>query len=95
MLMDLIWLALGGAIVAYAGTRLVDFAAAIADKARLTPTVIGLTVVAAGTSMPELVVSLTAALQGSAGIAVGNVVGSNIANIGLILGACALISPTQ
>jgi cation:H+ antiporter len=92
MLLDLAFLAAGALIVAYAGSRLVDFAAAIAEKARLTPAVIGLTIVAAGTSMPELVVSLTAALQGSPDIAIGNVVGSNIANIGLILGVCALIT---
>jgi cation:H+ antiporter len=86
-------LLIGGAVVlAYSGNRLVDFAAAIAEKARLTPAVIGLTIVAAGTSAPELVVSVTGALQGSPGIAIGNVVGSNVANIGLILGACALIT---
>jgi cation:H+ antiporter len=92
MLLDLAFLAAGAFVVAYAGSRLVDFAAAIAEKARLTPAVIGLTIVAAGTSTPELVVSLTAALQGSPAIAIGNVVGSNIANIGLILGVCALIT---
>ena len=83
----------GAAVLTYSGNRLVDFAAAIAEKARLTPAVIGLTIVAAGTSAPELVVSVTGALQGSPGIAMGNVVGSNMANIGLILGACALITP--
>ena len=85
---------LGGAVIlAFAGSRLVDFAAAVAEKARLTPAVIGLTIVAAGTSAPELVVSVTGALQGSPGIAMGNVVGSNIANIGLVLGVCAVIMP--
>jgi cation:H+ antiporter len=93
MLLDIVLLAIGAVIVAFAGSRLVDFAAAIAEKARLTPAVIGLTIVAAGTSTPELVVALTAALRGSPAIAVGNVVGSNIANIGLILGVCALITP--
>lgn len=92
MPLDIVLLATGALIVAFAGSRLVDFAAAIAEKARLTPAVIGLTIVAAGTSMPELVVSLTATLRGSPAIAVGNVVGSNIANIGLILGVCALIT---
>lgn len=85
---------LGGAVaLAYSGNRLVDFAAAMAEKARLTPAVIGLTIVAAGTSAPELVVSVTGALRGSPGIAIGNVVGSNVANIGLILGCCAVIMP--
>lgn len=83
----------GAVVLAYAGDRLVEFAAAIAEKARLTPAVIGLTVVAAGTSAPELLVSVTGALRGAPGIAMGNVVGSNVANIGLILGICALIVP--
>ncbi len=59
------------------------------------PLVIGLTIVAFGTSMPELVVSTMAVLRGSPGIALGNVVGSNIANLGLILGVAALISPMR
>jgi cation:H+ antiporter len=92
MIVHFAYLVIGGVVVVYAGTLLVDFAAGIAQKARLTPAVIGLTIVAAGTSTPELVVSLTAALQGSPAIAMGNVLGSNIANIGLILGACALIA---
>jgi cation:H+ antiporter len=90
---DVVLIAVGAAALAYSGNRLVDFAAALAEKARLTPAVIGLTIVAAGTSAPELVVSLTGALQGAPGIALGNVVGSNIANIGLILGACAVLAP--
>lgn len=93
MWLDVLLLAVGAVVLAYSGNRLVDFAAAVAEKARLTPAVIGLTVVAAGTSAPELVVSVTGALQGSPGIAMGNVVGSNIANIGLILGGCALMLP--
>src|SRR5690625_4908190 len=55
--------------------------------------IIGLTVVAAGTSSPELFASVTAALQGSTDLALGNVLGSNIANIGLILGITGMISP--
>lgn len=93
MLFDVALLTLGAAVLAYAGDRLVEFAAAIAEQARLTPAVIGLTIVAAGTSAPELVVSVTGALQGSPGIAMGNVVGSNIANIGLVLAVCALLAP--
>jgi cation:H+ antiporter len=81
----------GAALLALAGDRLVEFAAAIARRARLTPAVIGLTIVAAGTSTPELSVSIAAALRGSPEIALGNVVGSNSANIGLILGVAALI----
>jgi cation:H+ antiporter len=92
MLLDLGLVGAGVALLAFAGGRLVDFAAALARRARLTPAVIGLTVVAAGTSMPELSVSVAAALRGSTEIAMANVVGSNIANIGLILGVCGLIA---
>jgi cation:H+ antiporter len=87
-------LILGGIVVlAIAGDRLVEYAVALAGKLRLTPAVIGLTVVAMGTSIPEVFVSIAAALRGSPEMAVGNVVGSNIANIGLILGTCALLIP--
>ncbi len=68
-------------------------ASRLALRLRLTPTVIGLTVVAAGTSLPELVVSVIAQLKGSPALAVGNVVGSNIFNIGMVLGLLALIRP--
>jgi cation:H+ antiporter len=90
---DIALLFLGVGLLAYSGNHLVDFAVALAERARLTPAVIGLTVVAAGTSAPELAVSVTGALHGSPGIALGNVVGSNIANMGLILGLCALVAP--
>ncbi|HEU4904666.1 MAG TPA: calcium/sodium antiporter [Solirubrobacterales bacterium] len=93
MILDLLLVAVGVAMLARAGDYLVDCSVAIADKARLTPAVVGLTVVAAGTSAPELFVSVTAALAGSPAIAVGNAVGSNVANIGLVLGAAALIAP--
>jgi cation:H+ antiporter len=65
----------------------------LAIKIGITPLVVGLTVVAFGTSTPELVVSLKAALLGNSSISLGNVVGSNIANIALILGVAALIRP--
>ena len=83
-------IAAGAALLAYAGDKLVDFAAGLAERARVSPAVIGLTIVAAGTSTPELFVSVAAALEGSPAIALGNVVGSNSANVGLILGAAAL-----
>jgi len=72
---------------------LVRGSASIALRAGLTPLVIGLTVVAFGTSSPELVVSLKASLAGLGDLAVGNVVGSNIFNIGIILGITALVCP--
>jgi cation:H+ antiporter len=68
-------------------------AVAISERMGVSPLVVGLTVVAFGTSLPELVVSLRAALSGSEGIAIGNVVGSNIANVLLILGVAATLSP--
>lgn len=75
------------------GDLLVDGATAIARKAKVSEMVIGLTVVGFGTSAPELLVSLQAALEGSSGLAIGNVVGSNIANIALILGVSSMIIP--
>lgn len=72
---------------------LVRGAAALALRFGLPPLVVGLTVVAFGTSAPELVVSVDAAMRGVGGIAVGNVIGSNIANIGLILALAALVRP--
>jgi cation:H+ antiporter len=92
MILDLALVVVGLAILTYSGDRLIDVAVAVAHKARLTPAVIGLTILSAGTSAPELFVSATAALQGSADIAIANVVGSNIANVGLVLGVCAVIA---
>jgi cation:H+ antiporter len=80
-------------ILLVGGKILVDGASAIAARLGLSAGLIGLTVVAFGTSAPELLVSITAALKGSSDIAVGNVVGSNISNITLVLGTTALIYP--
>lgn len=74
---------------------LVKGSSRLARTLGVKPIVIGLTIVAFGTSTPELVVSLLAALKKSSGIAIGNIIGSNIANIGLILGISALISPLK
>lgn len=83
-----------GLIVLTLGAEvLVRGASALALKLGLTPLVIGLTVVAFGTSAPELVVSIQAAQRDAAEIAVGNVIGSNICNLALILGFCAMIRP--
>jgi cation:H+ antiporter len=91
------WLSLGlGLIALYFGAEaLVKGGAGLALRLGLTPLVIGLTVIAYGTSSPEMVVSLQAAQAGNGAISVGNVVGSNICNIALILGLCALISPMR
>ncbi len=93
ILFDSGFVLLGFLLLLKGGDYLVLGAVNIARVVRLSPMVIGLTVVGFGTSMPELLVSTQAALAGSPGIAIGNVVGSNIANIGLILGMSALIYP--
>lgn len=85
---------LGGLVLLIAGGELlVRGSVRVAERLRVSPLLIGLTLVGFGTSTPELVTSVQAALVGSPGIAVGNIVGSNIANILLILGVSALIAP--
>lgn len=84
---------LGLSLLGAGGDLLVRGAVGIAEVLKVSPLFTGLVLVGFGTSMPELVTSLTAALQGSPGIAIGNVVGSNIANSLLILGVTALIVP--
>ena len=83
----------GLTILVAGGESLVSGAVKLASRLGMSSLLIGLTVVAFGTSMPEFFVSLSATLQGQPDIMVGNVIGSNIANVGLILGVCALISP--
>lgn len=92
-LIPYIYLVVGLVLLSGGADYLIRGAVAIASRLNISPLVVGLTVVALGTSLPELVVCVKAALEGAAGIAVGNVVGSNIANILLILGAGALIFP--
>jgi len=85
---------LGGfVILAAAAEGLVYGAASLARRMGLSPLVIGLTVVSVGTSLPELVVGIDAALTGTGDLALGNVVGSNIGNLALILGVAALVRP--
>jgi len=91
--MTLLELALGLALLLGGGEALIRGAAAIAVRLGVSPLLIGLTLVGFGTSTPELVASVNAAWIGAPGIAVGNVVGSNIANVLLILGVAALIFP--
>ena len=83
----------GLALLLVGSEAFVRGAAALAARLGVAPVIIGMTVVAFGTSTPELVVSVLAARSGSAGIAFGNVVGSNIANIGLLRGITALVRP--
>lgn len=91
--MTILFLLLGLVLLVAGGELLVRGAVQLAQKFRISPLLIGLTLVGFGTSTPELVTSLQAAFAGSPGIAVGNVVGSNVANILLILGITALIFP--
>ncbi|MCB9506778.1 MAG: calcium/sodium antiporter [Myxococcales bacterium] len=93
MLIDAVLLVVGLAILYFGAEWLVDGASALALDRGVSPLIVGLTVVAVATSLPELVVSMLAALEGAPDIALGNVVGSNIANIALILGAAALVTP--
>src|SRR5690606_13684424 len=92
---DFLLVAAGILLLFLGGELLVSNSSSLARTWGLSPMVIGLTIVALGTSAPELAASLTAALAGSPEIAVGNVVGSNIANIGLILAVTVLIHPLR
>lgn len=91
LVMWIVLLVAGLALLVKGADWFVDGSAGIAHKAKIPPLIIGLTIVAFGTSAPELAVSVTGAVQGSTDIAVGNVVGSNIANILLILGVASLV----
>tara|TARA_B100001996_G_scaffold20964_1_gene16787 strand:+ start:1565 stop:2485 length:921 start_codon:yes stop_codon:yes gene_type:complete len=93
-MIDSIGLLIFGSIMLYLGSEwIVKGGVGIAKKYGISTIVIGLTVVAFGTSLPELLVSLNAAFQGSSSLAIGNAIGSNIANVGLVLSLSALIFP--
>lgn len=93
LLLEVLLLALGFVMLVKGADWFVDGAAGIAEKFGIPQLVIGLTIVAMGTSAPETAVSITAALKGSADITVGNVVGSNILNVLIILGVTSVIVP--
>ncbi|MDW8362599.1 MAG: calcium/sodium antiporter, partial [Myxococcales bacterium] len=95
MWLDLALLGAGGLLLYFGAEWLIRGAAGIARSFGVPAIVVGLTVVAYGTSAPELVVTTVAALQGSSDVALGNVVGSNIANLALILGVAAVIYPPR
>ena len=95
MLMPIAQLIGGFILLVWGADRLVAGASALARNLGVSPLIIGLTIVAFGTSAPELIVSGVAAYQGNPGLAVGNAVGSNIANIGLILGITAVVYPLR
>jgi cation:H+ antiporter len=92
-MLTIVQFAAGFVLLLFGAEYLVRGAVALARRLKVSPMIIGMTIVAYGTTAPELVVSLQAAIDGLPGISVGNVVGSNIANILLILGASAVIFP--
>ena len=95
MLIAIIQLVAGFLLLVWGADRLVAGASATARNLGVSPLIIGLTIIGFGTSAPELVVSAVATLKGNSGLAVGNAIGSNIANMGLVLGATALIYPLR
>lgn len=95
MLTAIIQLVAGFLLLVWGADRLVAGASAFARNLGVSPLVIGLTIIGFGTSAPELVVSAVATLKGNSGLAVGNAIGSNIANMGLVLGVTAMIYPLR
>ena len=91
--MDILLLIVGLGLILAGANFLTDGSAAVAQRFRVPEFIIGLTIVAVGTSTPELVVSVLSAAAGNSDVAIGNVVGSNLFNVFLILGVCALIRP--
>jgi len=93
MLMPLLAVLVGLVLLIWSAEKFIDGAAATSRWLGLSPLLIGMLVIGFGTSAPEMMVSVLAAVQGSPGLAVGNAYGSNIVNIGLVLGVVALLSP--
>ena len=93
MIIDIFFLLIGTTMLYFGADWIVRSSVSIAKKSNIAPIIIGLTIVAFGTSLPELIVSITAALNDSSSLSVGNAIGSNIANIGLVLGLSSLIFP--
>lgn len=93
MLLDIVLIIVGVALVLWGADRLTEGASGLARRMNVPEIVIGLTIVAAGTSAPELFVSLVSALKGTPDMALGNVVGSNIFNTLLIVGCAAMVAP--
>lgn len=93
MLVQVTWFALGALLLVLGADSLVKGTAGLALSLRVRPFMVGLVVLGLGTAVPELVVSLESMRTGHPGIALGNVVGSNIANLGLVLGMAALVAP--
>ncbi len=92
MLPDILAISAGIALLLVSGEVIVKYASLLADRLGISALVVGLTVVAFGTSAPELAVNILAALKGNGGVSFGNIVGSNIANIGLVVGISAILT---
>ncbi len=95
MLLPFLAVLFGLLFLAQSSDRFIDGAAVIARRTGISPLIIGIVIIGFGTSVPELIVSALAALQGTPALAVGNALGSNIANIALILGLIAVVSPIR
>lgn len=93
MLLTIILLIAGFVVLILGANWLVDGATSVGIRAKLSPLIIGLTIVAFGTSLPELIINVFSCFRGSSGLAIGNIVGSNIMNILLILGVASMIYP--
>ncbi len=93
VLMILLFLVLGCAMLVFGGQLMVDNAAELARKWGISERIIGLTILAVGTSLPELATSMMAARKGSNGLALGNAIGSNVFNIAFVIGVCSIVRP--
>ena len=93
MISNILQFFVGALFLYYGAESLIKGSKAVAVKFNLSPVIIGITLVSLGTSLPELIVSILANLRGEPGIVIGNVIGSNVANIGLVLGITAILSP--
>jgi cation:H+ antiporter len=85
----------GISLLVWSADRFTDGAAAIARNFGISPLIVGLTIVAMGSSAPEIIVSFNAAMKGTPGLAIGNAIGSNIANVGMVLGIAAIVVPLK
>ena len=93
--MDFLYFILGSACIFFGATFLIDNSTLIARSLKISPLIIGLTIIAFGTSLPELVVSVMASIRSEGAIVIGNVVGSNIANVFLVLSIILLFKPIK
>ena len=95
MILNIVFLILGLVLILVGANALTDGASSLAKRWGMSDLVVGLTIVAFGTSAPELVISVMSAVDGNAGLAIGNVVGSNIFNVCAIIGITSLVRPMR